>query len=225
MFEHVFVSSTAAYLPSIPVERLSGIGPVLASKLRGSGLRTAADVATTDPNALASLVGRAAAHHLGSVSMNRDPRVVETNGRRHSMSSQRTLRRGVAKFEDAERIAIDIVERVAERLWDADLAAQTVVLRMRSSEYRLITRSHSLQQATATTSALQTTARKLLADGWPECAERGVRQISISLNDLSPTSALQLALPLEGLPLEGLPLEGLPLEEPPLARLAHEGRT
>src|SRR6187397_2623588 len=79
------------FLHPLPVERLWGVGRVTAEKLHSRGLRTVGQVARLEEELLVQLLGRASGRHLHALAHNRDPRPVQTGGRRRSIGSQRAL--------------------------------------------------------------------------------------------------------------------------------------
>src|SRR5205814_7628822 len=70
-----------AFLHPLAVERLWGVGPVTATKLRSRGITTVGQVAQLAEPVLVSLLGRASGRHLHALAHNRDPRPVQV-GRR-----------------------------------------------------------------------------------------------------------------------------------------------
>src|SRR5690606_21899560 len=80
-----------AFLHPLPVERLWGVGPVTAAKLRRLGIVTVGQVARVGEATLVSMLGSAAGRHLHALAHNRDPRRVEVGRRRSSIGAQRAL--------------------------------------------------------------------------------------------------------------------------------------
>src|SRR5829696_195252 len=80
-----------AFLHPLPVERLWGVGPVTAKKLRERGIETVGQVARIPEDVLVSMLGRAAGRHLHALAHNRDRRAVRTGRRRGSIGSQCAL--------------------------------------------------------------------------------------------------------------------------------------
>src|SRR5947209_19786239 len=72
------------FLHPLPVERLWGVGPVTADKLRDRGLTNVGQVARLAEGALVSMLGRASGRQLHALSHNRDPRPVQVGRRRGS---------------------------------------------------------------------------------------------------------------------------------------------
>ncbi len=65
-----------AFLHPLPVERLWGVGPVTARKLRDQGIAKVGEIAGLSEATLVSLLGRASGRHLHALAHNRDPRPV-----------------------------------------------------------------------------------------------------------------------------------------------------
>jgi DNA polymerase IV len=187
-----------AFLHPLPVERLWGVGPVTAHKLRSRGIRTVSQVAALGETALVSLLGRATGRHLHALSHNLDPRPVRSRRRRRSMGTQRALGRRPRSPQELDTILVGLVDRLAGRLRSAQRVCRTVVLRLRFGDFTRATRSHTLLEATAETRAILITARGLLAAAMPMIERNGLTLMGISLSNLSDRYAVQLALPLEG---------------------------
>jgi DNA polymerase IV len=186
-----------AFLHPLPVERLWGVGPITAAKLHGYGIRTVAQVADLGEVTLVSILGRGLGRHLNALAHNRDPRPVQTGGRRRSMGAQRALGRQPRSREDLDAIVIALTDRLAGRLRAAGRVCRTVMLRLRFGDYERATRSRTMFDATAQTGPIMLTARGLLADAMPLIAERGVTLVGISLTNLDDDRAIQLTLPFE----------------------------
>src|SRR5207253_4353452 len=70
-----------AFLHPLPVERLWGVGPVTARKLRARGITTVRQVAFLPESILVSMLGRASGRHLHALAHNLDPRPVHPRRR------------------------------------------------------------------------------------------------------------------------------------------------
>ena len=184
------------FLHPLPIERLWGVGEVMARKLREAGMVTVGDVAQVPEAALSTLLGRAAGRHIHALAHNRDPRRVRSGRRRRSIGSQRALGRGPRSRADLDAYLIGIVDRLGRRLRAAQRVCRTVVLRLRFADFSRATRSHTLPEATARTQTILTTARELLAASLPMIERRGITLIGISLGNLDDDSFIQLALPI-----------------------------
>jgi DNA polymerase-4 len=184
-----------AFLHPLPVERLWGVGPVTARKLRGWGITTVGEVARHAETALVSMLGRAAGRQLHALAHNRDPRRVRTGRRRRSMGAQRALGRGPRSWEELDASLVALVDRLARRLRAAHRVCRTVVLRLRFDDFSRATRSHTLAEATAHTQTILATARGLLASAMPLIESQGITLIGVALGNLQDDWAIQLAFP------------------------------
>ncbi len=182
-----------AFLHPLPVERLWGVGPVTAAKLRSRGIEKVRQVALLPEPLLVAMLGRAAGRHLHALAHNLDPRPVRTGRRRGSIGSQRAGRRRGLDDVDADVVAL--VDRVTRRMRKAGRVGRTVVLRLRFDDFTRATRSHTLAQPTAHTETVLAVARGLLAAATPLIEQRGLTLVGVAVANLENDDALQLPLP------------------------------
>ena len=185
-----------AFLHPLPVERLWGVGPVTARKLRERGIATVRQVAFLPEPVLVAMLGAASGRHLHALAHNLDPRPVVTGRRRGSIGSQRARGRGAETHADADLVAL--VDRVARRLRAAGRVGRTVVLRLRFADYTRATRSRTLPFATARTVPILAAARGLLEEARPLVAARGLTLVGVAVSNLELADAVQPTLPFDG---------------------------
>ncbi|RAO55199.1 DNA-directed DNA polymerase [Micromonospora saelicesensis] len=173
-----------AFLHPLPVERLWGVGPVTAARLRERRIRTVGEVARLGEAALVSLLGAGAGRHLHALAHNRDPRAVQVGRRRGSMGAQHALSRSPHASTELDAILAGLVDRVSRRMRTAGRSGRTVVLRLRFGDYTRATRSHTVGKATADTTPLLAAARALLRAALPEIDRRGITLIGVSVGNL-----------------------------------------
>jgi DNA polymerase-4 len=186
-----------AFLHPLPVERLWGVGPVTASKLRERGITTVGEVAQLAEAALTSMLGRAVGRHLYALAHNRDPRPVQVRRRRRSVGSQRALGRSPKSLATVDATVVALVDRVTRRMRLAGRVGRTVVLRLRFDDFSRSTRSHTLAQATAETQLILATARGLLATAMRTIETQGLTLVGVAVANLDDDHAVQLALPFD----------------------------
>jgi DNA polymerase IV len=186
-----------AFLHPLPVERLWGVGPVTASKLRAVGLTTVGEVAQLSEASLIALLGRASGRHLHALAHNRDRRPVQVRRRRRSVGAQRALGRSPRSLDDVDAALVALVDRVTRRMRAAGRVGRTVVLRLRFADFSRATRSHTLPHATANTETILITARGLLAIAAPMMERRGITLVGVAVSNLEDGRAFQLALAID----------------------------
>jgi DNA polymerase-4 len=186
-----------AFLHPLPVERLWGVGPVTADKLRNRGIVTVGEVAVLPEATLVSMLGPAMGRQLHALAHNHDPRPVVVGRRRRSIGSQRALGRSPRSPDEVHAILAGLVDRVTRRLRAADRVGRTVVIRLRFDDFSRASRSHTLDRATAETEPLLSTAHALLATALPLIDERGLTLVGVAIANLDDDDAVQLTLPFD----------------------------
>src|SRR5215210_3862830 len=185
-----------AFLHPLPVERLWGVGPVTARKLRAHGLVTVGRVAWCDENELVVMLGRAAGRQLYALAHNRDRRAVRVGRRRASVGSQRALGRSPRSLDELDATLVGLVDRVTRRMRKGSRTGRTVVVRLRFDDFNRATRSLTLPYASAHTDTILAAARALLRDAVPLIRARGLTLLGVSVTNLDDRA--QLMLPLDG---------------------------
>jgi DNA polymerase-4 len=186
-----------AFLHPLAVERLWGVGPITAEKLRNRGIKTVGEVARLPEVALVSMLGLGQGRHLYALAHNRDPRPVQVGRRRGSIGSQRALGRSPRSYDAIDTVAAELVDRVTRRMRAAGRAGRTVVLRLRFDDFSRATRSHTLPRATAHTPTILATVHALLHASRPMIEHRGVTLIGVAVGNLDNDDLIQLALPFD----------------------------
>ena len=188
-----------AFLHPLPVERLWGVGPATAAKLRDRGINTVRQVAELTEEAMVAILGRATGRHIHALANNRDPRRVRAGRRRRSIGSQSALGRSSRTHSGLDAVVVALVDRVTRRMRASGRAGRTVMLRLRFADFTRATRSRTLSQPTAHTQTILAAARMLLSAAMPSIARRGITLVGVTIGNLvGPGAGVQLALPVDG---------------------------
>ena len=102
---------------------------------------------------------------------------------------------------EIDAVVINLVDRITRRMRKSGRTGRTVVLRLRFDDFTRVTRSHTMPRATASTDAVLTAARELVATAGPLIAERGLTLVGFSVSNIDREGAQQLELPFEASPL------------------------
>jgi DNA polymerase-4 len=130
-----------SFLPPLPVGRLPGVGKVTEARLEKLGIRTVGDLRGLELPALEGPFGR---HGLRLYELARgiDNSPVLPDRPTQSVSAEDTFQNDVPLSETEP-----LIRRLAEKTWAASRKetriARTVVLKLKTSEFRILTRSHT----------------------------------------------------------------------------------
>ena len=189
-----------AFLHPLPIERLWGVGPITAGKLRERHILTVGHVARIGEAALVAILGAHAGRHLHALAHNRDPRRVRTGVRRGSIGSQCALGRRERSFDEIDAVLAALADRVTRRMRAAKRSGRTVTLRFRFNDFTRATRSRSMWKASMQTASILTTARALLTENRALIGERGLTLIGLAVSNLDTDGHQQLELPFAAVP-------------------------
>ena len=156
-----------SFLAEQPVGIIWGAGKALQRKLAADGIRTVGQLQQLDEAALIKRYG-AMGQRMARFARGQDPRRVDPDAATKSVSSETTFDRDIAALDELDGILWRQCERVAARLKRAELAGATVVLKLKSADFRIRTRNRRLANPTQLADVLYRTAHELLlgeADG------------------------------------------------------------
>ena len=158
---------TASFLATLPISRLWGVGKKTESLLLGQGIRTIGDLAARDRPWLEKRLGTGG-RRLWDLSRGVDPRPVVPDRLAKSIGAEDTFdedRQGIGEVTAAIHAQS---LRVARRLRRAGLKSAVVQLKLKFSDFKLLTRRATLEQPTDDGQQIYRTAIALLERLNPE---------------------------------------------------------
>ena len=169
-----------AFLAPRPVRILPGVGPAMVASLEKAGFRTVGDLARTDIKVLADRWG-AYGLRLHDLSHGHDARAVNPNEARKGISCETTFNEDLSDVGELEDKLAPLCERVARQARSGEVAGRVVTLKLRTTDFKIVTRRRTLPVATQTAHTLFKVGRELLAK---EATGRPWRLIGIGIADL-----------------------------------------
>lgn len=154
------------FLDPMPVARLWGIGRQTAPRLRALGILTIGQLRRADAMVLQGALGNRW-EHFQRLARGEDERAVEASLPDKSISHEVTFDSDIADREELLAELQRQTESVAGRLRAQGFMARTVVVKIRDSSFRTVTRSSSLRACTNSTRTLYRMARALF-ENWRE---------------------------------------------------------
>jgi DNA polymerase-4 len=153
----------AAFLAPLPASRLWGVGHVTEEALRTIGVSTIGDIARTPDAALAAVVGGNHARDLRALARGEDPREVVPDEAAKSIGAEETFGEDLRGAPELERELLAQAARVGRRLRAAGVAGRVVTLKVKYSDFSLVTRRETLERPTDDDRAVFEAACALLA--------------------------------------------------------------
>ena len=180
-FSIIGKSETETFLADKPISLIWGVGKVTQKKLTQDGFHTIDQLRRADETDLAKRYGTMGLR-LARLARGQDSRTVSANSETKSISSETTFNRDLSQADELLPILRRLSEKTAQRAKKASLAGRTITLKMKTAQFKGITRSRSLADPTQLADKLYTIGKDLLlkelGDG------RTFRLIGIGLNEL-----------------------------------------
>ncbi|MGE0715798.1 MAG: DNA polymerase IV [Alphaproteobacteria bacterium] len=177
-------AEAASFLAGKPVTLIWGVGKAAAAALAKDGITTIGQIQRMPPGDLARRHG-ALGLRLARLARGEDDRPVDPEGEAKSVSAETTFNFDIADGEELSRQLWSLCEKVARRLKRGELAGRTVTLKLKTADFRLLTRSRSLADPTQLAEMIYRAGEPLLrreADGTL------YRLIGIGVTELAPAA-------------------------------------
>jgi DNA polymerase IV len=183
----------AAFLAPLGVRKIPGIGKVTEGALAGAHIRTVQELSTISLARLEEMFGR------WGTALYRKARGDDTyeffvDAEPRSISHNCTFREDTANRERIESTLSLLTQKAGKRLRDAGLFCRTVTLTLRFTDFRTITRSHTLATPADLDGTVLAAARELLRNAWNGSDKLRLVGVALSLFLSASTAAGQLEL-------------------------------
>jgi DNA polymerase-4 len=174
-------ASVAEFLAPLPVERMWGVGPKTAPRMRALGYQTLGDLATAGEDALERALGSWGLV-AGRLARGEDDRGVNPDGEARSIGTEETYEEDLRGERDIARTLLEHAGRVARRLVREGISARTVAIKVKYADFTVRTRRVTLASPVNDTDAIHAAALGLLARVPIE--NRRVRLTGVSVSGL-----------------------------------------
>jgi DNA polymerase IV len=134
----------AAFLAPLPVRRLPGVGPKAEERLRAAGIERVGDLAALTDDDLRRLLPGVVGTMLRDRARGIDPRELELDNERISISVENTFERDISDRERLHDELRGMAVEVAEALQRRGQVARTVTTKLRYADFSIRSRSTSL---------------------------------------------------------------------------------
>lgn len=187
----VAAADTLDFLAPRPVRAMWGVGPKAAEALEGRGIRTIGDIRESSREMLDRAVGTALSARLTQLARGEDARLIETERVEKSIGHEETFDHDIVDRVYLRAELLRLSDRVAARLRRADWETGTVAIKIRFDDFRTLSRSQTLPEATAVGQRIGEAAQALF-----EQIERRdpIRLVGVRAENLRPAGGSVMGL-------------------------------
>ncbi|HWM62236.1 MAG TPA: DNA polymerase IV [Rhizomicrobium sp.] len=183
-FAVIGLAEAKSFLRDKKIGLMRGAGKVMQARLERDGITTIGQLQDADPKQLANRYG-ATGLWLHRMANAQDSRRVDPGGEMKTISSETTFNSDLSRLADLESVLWRQAERVSYRAKQYGLGGRTVVLKLKTADFRLKTRSASLEAPTQLADRIFRLAQAALkreADG------TRFRLLGVGLSNLAPAA-------------------------------------
>jgi DNA polymerase-4 len=187
-----------AFVETLPVKRFHGVGPVTAAKMASLGIETGADLKARSLDFLAAHFG-SSAQYYHDLARGICHRQVKADRPYKSVSAEDTFLTDLTDPEDLQAELARIGRTVWTRIEAKGLSGRTVNLKVKYSDFKIVTRARSLDRPVAGLAEFLSLGASLLDTLLPP--EKSIRLLGLGLSGLdegegASADARELELPL-----------------------------
>lgn len=190
------------FLAPLDVGALWGVGPSTAERLRELGVATIGDLAALDVRIVEHALGASLGRAVHDLSHGIDDREVVADREAKSIGSEETFASDVHDRGDLRNRLRDMADDVARRCRATGVAARTLTLKIRYSDFNTVSRARTVPTAMTTVQEFMVVLDQLLDELFDRAVdtaqsvarlERGVRLAGVSARNLvAPATTAQL---------------------------------
>lgn len=172
------------FLSSQPIGNIPGVGKKSEKALHDIGVKLLGDIRKLPPDFLKSKFGKGGERLIRIIEGRAGSPVVPWTEPK-SISNERTLSRDTRDIEVVRRYLLMLSRMVARRLRKHGFAARTVTLKLKTSDFRDITRSSTLKKGTRTGREILREAVRLIPE---RIVSGGIRLVGVGASNFEPSA-------------------------------------
>ena len=180
-FSIIGKDETLSFLASQPVSLIWGVGKAMQKSLAKHGISQIAQLQRLEKNDLMRRFGNMGAR-LYHLSRGEDSRHVSSSGETKSISAETTFFDDITDADKLSRILWQLTEKVSRRAKASRLAGQTVVLKLKTADFKTRTRNTTLSDPTQLADRIFSAANPMLLK---ETTGTAFRLIGVGISHLS----------------------------------------
>lgn len=155
-----------AFMDSVGIGKLWGVGEKTRERIERAGLRSIADIRSRPEAELAKVLGAGTAAYLYKAARGIDPGIWEGAAKSRSVSSETTFERDVSDPAVLREAMLSLAHEVMFRALDEGFSARTVCIKYRYQDFSTHSAQRSLGHRVESASELLEVALELLGKRW-----------------------------------------------------------
>ena len=173
-------ANVLSFMEQLPVEKFFGVGKVTADKMKGMGLYTGADLKRMEEDELTRHFGKTGRFYYRIV-RGIDDRRVEPHRETKSLAAEDTFPVDLTEITAMNTELEKIAQTVCGRLEKYQLKGRTITLKIKYSDFRIITRNQSFAEPINDIDTILSTAMRLLEA--TDVTDKRIRLLVISISN------------------------------------------
>ncbi len=170
-----------SFIEKLPIEKFFGVGKVTARKMHNLGIRFGKDLQSFSKLELIRNFGKTGSYfHL--ISQGIDERPVRPDRIRKSVGAERTFETDILDRDELLEILDTIALILEERMRKGDHKGKTITLKIKYSDFKVITRSKTLNHSISNLSEITEHSHELMNS--IESHPLGIRLLGIAVSNL-----------------------------------------
>ncbi|MEL6794529.1 MAG: DNA polymerase IV, partial [Pseudomonadota bacterium] len=160
-FSVIGAAETLDFLAPQPVSLIWGVGKALQAKLKGDGLNTIADLRARPADELMARYG-SMGKRLSELAVGEDHRSISADSAMKSISAETTFNEDIGDEAMLDAHIYRLAVRVADRAKAKEIAGRTVTLKLKTPDFKTVTRQQAVDAPTQLADAIYRISRDLL---------------------------------------------------------------
>ena len=162
-FSIIGKSEATSFLKDKPVNLLWGVGSKFKKRLNSEGIINIGQIQKMQDKELVKRYG-AIGYHIYQLSRGKDNRKIQSNRKIKSISHETTFQKDTNNKKELEKTLNNLSRKVSDRSKLLGVGGKTINLKLKTNDFKLITRSITFSDATQLHTRIFKNAKKLLYD-------------------------------------------------------------
>ncbi len=150
------------FVAQLDLKDIWGLGKKTRVRLNQLGIHTVEELRKLNEHELRGFLGESSGSYLYLACRGIDPGIFSGKSSRHSISTETTFDRDIHDTATLETVLLELCEQVMYRVYKADAYSQTATIKVRTEDFKTVSRQRTLKHCIETVDELYGVSRNLL---------------------------------------------------------------